>query len=191
MCRSNPPELRVYDGHRPSRRHLARHFALPQPLLEGVTLVVAIIETRDGRVSPVDDLHAATRFYVSALADEDVPAPPVLQQAEVPEIGRPSVHGNAFATAALARQRLDSMHLFQQWTLILGFGLGQGIAQLDERGRVVDGRTRALRWRIDLGQHHAKKGLLFGDNRRRADTGLCGCWFGAALVVFVLHDKVV
>ena len=166
---SHPPKIGVHDGHGPAGRDLARHLALAQPLLEGVALVVAVKEARNWRVPPVHDLHAAAGLDVAALADEHVAPAAVLHHAQVPEIGRPAIDWNAFATTTLARQGLDSVHLFEQGPLIFWLRLGQGIPQFDERSRVVDRRVRPPRWRLELGEHDTEKCLLFDDDRRRAD----------------------
>ncbi|HEX7507050.1 MAG TPA: hypothetical protein VF550_09780, partial [Polyangia bacterium] len=98
------------------------------------------------------------------------------------------IHGYALATTTLARDRFDSMHLLKQGALIFGFRLGQGITQLDERGRIVNQCAHTQRWCIDFGEHYTKESLLFGNNRRRAGAGRFDLLYIAVLVDFVLHD---
>src|SRR5437667_265675 len=111
---------------------------IAEALLVGVPFLVAVEEARDGRVAPVDDLHAAARLDEAARADQDVAPLAILFEAQVPEVGRLAIDRRRVPLAALARQRLDSVHLLEDRPLVLRLRLGQGIAQLDERAGVVD-----------------------------------------------------
>ena len=79
------------------------------------------------------------------------------------------------------------MHLLKQRALVFRLGLGQGIAQLDQRGGVVHLGTRAQRRSVELTQHDAQEGFFFGHDGRHGDGRRC--W--AMLWLFGLHGKVV
>ena len=128
LRRGHAPQFRIDDGHRPAGKDLALDLPFAQPLLEAVPLLVTVEEPRHWGVPPVHDLHGATGLDEAALADQDVAAAAVLLQAKVAKIGAPPIDRRAFALPALAGKRLDPMHLFEQWPLVLRLGLGQGVA---------------------------------------------------------------
>ena len=169
----DPAQIGVDDRDRAAREHLALDQLVAQPLLVGVAFLVAVEEARHGRVAPVDDLHAAARLDEAARADQDVAALAALLQAQVAEVGRLAIDGRRVALAALLRQRLDPVHLLQDRSLVLGLGLGQRVAQLDQRAGVVDldARSCAGAPRVQLAQHDVEELLLLADDRRRRFVG--------------------
>jgi hypothetical protein len=164
LRRGDAAELGVDDGDRAARDDLAFDQAIAQALLVGVPFLVAVKEARHRRVPPVDDLYAAARLDEGARPDEDVAPLAPFVEAQVPEVGGLAIDGRVLALAALARERLDPVHLLQDRSLVLRLGLGQGVAQLDERAGVVDGEARPLLPRVQLAQDDAQERLLFRDD---------------------------
>ncbi len=138
LRRGDPAQIGVDDGDRAARQHLALDQPIAEALLVGVPFFVAVEEARHGGVAPVDDLHAAARLDEAARADQHVAPLAVLFEAQVAEVGRLAIDRRRVPLAALARQRLDPVHLLEDRSLVLGLRLGQRVAQLDERARVVD-----------------------------------------------------
>ena len=125
LRRGDPAQIGVDDGDRAARQHLAFHQPIAEALLVGVPFFVAVEEARDGGVAPVDDLHAAARLDEAARADQDVAPLAVLFEAQVAEVGGLAIDRRRVPLAALARQRLDPVHLLQDRALVLGLRFGQ------------------------------------------------------------------
>ena len=82
------------------------------------------------------------------------------------EVRRLAVDRRRVPFAALPRERLDPVHLLQDRSLIFGLGLGQRVAQLDERARIVDVDAGLGLSAVQFAQHHVEELLLLADNRR-------------------------
>ena len=171
----DPAQIGVDDRDRAAREDLALDQLVAQAFLVRVAFLVTVKEARYGRVPPVDDLHAAARFHEAARADEHVAALAALLQTQVAEVGRLAIDGRRVALAPLLRQRLDPVHLLQDRSLVLGLGLGERVAQLDQRAGVVDLDAHLARAAaVQLAQHDVEELQLLADDRRGRVIGPFG-----------------
>ena len=94
-----------------------------------VALFVAIIDLRDRRVAPIDDLHVGAAIDEAALADHHVARLAVHLEAKVGEVRRIDIDGQRLASTQAATQRREPRHLFDEGRQILGACFGDLVAQ--------------------------------------------------------------
>jgi hypothetical protein len=135
-----------------------------------VAFFVAVVDARDRRVSPIDDLHVRRPIDEAALADHHVAALLLLAQPHMREVRRRDVDRQRAAAAESRLERREPRHLFDQRRQIFGARFGDLVAQ----GEQVDVEVTRADLRLafvffaerDASLDLAVEALLFRDDVR-------------------------
>ena len=114
LRRADAAEVAARDRDVPPRVDDAVHAAAGDLFLVVVALFVAIVDARDGRVAPVDDLHVRLAIDEAALADHHVARLALLLQAHVREVRARDVDRQLCATTDARLERREARHLLDQ-----------------------------------------------------------------------------